>query len=121
MSMKIRVWGFGEDCCFESLEAAETAIRSCGGDFESVSLRLRSDGKVLSGNEIVGEETWYGYVRTDDGEWYVQKPDSNPHGFILANDAGSWDGGFGVAASWIAVPRGNVPEEVREEMDWLLE
>jgi len=61
------------------------------------------------------------YVRTTDGKYLVQVSDANAWGFVLADDDQSWPGGFGVAASWEAVPSNCVPADVRERLEYLLE
>ena len=62
-----------------------------------------------------------GYVLTDCGEYYVQLPDPDSRfGFCLATDGQTWDGGLGLPP-FTAVSLDSVPEEVREELDWLLD
>lgn len=69
------------------------------------------------------EKIHAGYVATEGGEVLVQVPDDNRWGFYLADDDQSWDGGFGVAASWEAIadddPR--IADEVRERLEHIVE
>lgn len=65
-----------------------------------------------------------GYVLTDTGEILVQLPDeSMEHGFCLADDDQTWDGGLGVAQTWDLLtdddPR--ISDDDRERMGFLLE
>lgn len=64
-----------------------------------------------------------GYVVTERGTVYVQLPADNAHGFVLADDDQTWDGGIGLADSWELVsdsdPR--ITDEDRERLSWLLD
>ena len=64
-----------------------------------------------------------GYVITEDGTVLVQVPDGNRWGFYLADDDGTFDGGFGVASSWDLVsdddPR--ISDADRDRLGWILD
>ena len=63
-----------------------------------------------------------GYVRLDNGKYAVQIPDEeSPWGFYLATDDATYDGGFGLAESWEAVPARSVSSSARKRLSWLLE
>ena len=70
------------------------------------------------------KKIYKGYVKTNDGldGLFVQIPDpSSQWGFYLASDDQTWDGGFGIAESWEPVKTEEVPEQIREKLDFLLE
>jgi hypothetical protein len=62
-----------------------------------------------------------GYVKTTNGEFYVQTAENNQWGFSLHSDDQSWPGGFGVAGEWVLVPESEVPEAVKEQLGFMLE
>ena len=64
--------------------------------------------------------THVGYVRTGSGSILLQLPAANPWGFVLADDDQSWPGGFGWE-SWEPMADGEVPEDVRQRLHWMLE
>jgi hypothetical protein len=60
----------------------------------------------------------------------VQVPDPDSRwGFYLADEDGSWNGGFGATVSgpqtgggeWELVPEAKVPARVRERLGWILD
>ena len=53
-----------------------------------------------------------GYVKTNEGLYYVQAPDNNEWGFTLYSDDQSWPGGFGLG-EWTLVPVDLVPNDVK--------
>ncbi len=61
-----------------------------------------------------------GYVKTNDGSYYVQTPEDNQWGFSLHSDDQSWPGGFGLG-EWELVDENDVPEPVKEELGFILE
>lgn len=63
-----------------------------------------------------------GYVITKDCRYFLQIPDPTSRwGFYLCDDDQSWDGGFGAASEWTAVKASEVPSEIRERLEWILE
>ncbi len=62
------------------------------------------------------------YVLTSDGQVLVQVPDiDSKWGFYLTDDEQSWDGGFGIASDWEAIPEDDprISAEVHEQLDSL--
>jgi hypothetical protein len=73
---------------------------------------------------VHGQTYHWGYVIIDTGGVYVQLPAPESRwGFVLADDDQTWDGGFGLAAEWEAVPDDDprVTDEDRERLSWLLD
>jgi hypothetical protein len=60
-----------------------------------------------------------GYVRTPEGDYFVQLPANNPRGFVLADDDQTWE--VPPFDSWQLVPEADVPEADRERLGHLLE
>jgi hypothetical protein len=60
-----------------------------------------------------------GFVRTPDGQYFVQLPADNGWGFVLADDDQTWD--FPPVREWELVPAEEVPAAERERLGWLLE
>jgi len=67
------------------------------------------------------EGIFTGFVITQEGEWFVQRPALNQWGFELLSADQSWPGGIGAARTWTAVARESVPPEVEEELGWILD
>lgn len=64
------------------------------------------------------------YVLGDNGRFYVQVDDATSRwGFYLTDGEGSYDGAFGsgIKKDWEVVADAEVPEAVREEMDWIFD
>jgi hypothetical protein len=61
-----------------------------------------------------------GYVRTRSGAFLLQLPAANHWGFVLADDDQTWPGGFGWE-SWEPIADSEVPEEVRQRLESVLE
>lgn len=68
-------------------------------------------------------EAQAGYVITNSGLVLVQLPDDNQHGFVLADEDQTWNGGFGVADEWELVPDDDarISDEDRRRLAWVLE
>jgi hypothetical protein len=62
-----------------------------------------------------------GYVRTRTGSILLQLPAANHWCFVLCDDELSWPGGFGIADTWTAVPDSEVPEDIRQRLEPVLE
>lgn len=63
-----------------------------------------------------------GYVVTEDGSWYVQRPANNQWGFEICDDEQSWAGGLMAGMpTFRLVPESEVPAEVKESLGWILE
>jgi hypothetical protein len=64
------------------------------------------------------------YVKTDTGEFYLQVWDEQlfpHHKFAILSDDQTWEGGFGCASSWTIVPSHEVPNDIRRELDEVIE
>mgnify|MGYP006921330813 CR=1 FL=1 len=60
-----------------------------------------------------------GYVRSSEGDWYVQLPADNRWGFVLCDDELSHD--FPPCNEWEPVAEADVPDGVRESLGWIIE
>lgn len=78
------------------------------------------DTELVNKSDGTAPALYRGYVRTSNGEFYVQIPDDTFYGFTLYSDDQSWPGGLGLAASWQAVGKAEVPRKVRLCLDALL-
>ena len=64
------------------------------------------------------------FVVTSDGRYLVQVEDADRwprHGFALCDDDQAWEGGLGIATSWKVVPESEVPEPIRQELQYVIE
>jgi hypothetical protein len=64
------------------------------------------------------------FVRTDDGRYLVQVESETlfPRwGFALLDDELSYEGGFGVEATWTVVDGDEVPPDIRRELELVVE
>jgi hypothetical protein len=64
------------------------------------------------------------FVVTDRGRYLVQIEDADRwprHGFALCDDDQAWEGGLGVATSWKVVSESEVPEPIRQELQYVIE
>lgn len=69
----------------------------------------------------------HGFVRLIDDTghldvYLVQVPDADSeHGFYLADDTQTWDGGLGCGSTeWVPVRDSEVPVDVHSRLGWLL-
>jgi len=73
-------------------------------------------------------ELYRGYVKLSNGNFAVQIPNNNSsYGFYLTmayedGSSQSWDGGIGIGAeSWEIISPEEVPENIKNLLEWLLE
>lgn len=65
-----------------------------------------------------------GFVKTENGQIFVQIPDDNEWGFSICDDDQTWAGGFGCGSKTFTLLSDADPEITEEDhkrLDWILE
>ena len=103
------------------VETREEFLAVCAEFVARWNARAAQEADDNEADDIAGQVAGPVYVRSDDGDWYVQIPAENEWGFSLCDEDQSWPGGFGAGRVWQVIPAQKVPRAVRNRLDFLFD